>query len=68
VTVIAWLWARTVRSPDPRAKGAMVPLVVVPGNITLLELRCIELWHVDLGPAVADPHRSYCRVRATISR
>ncbi|MDA8248393.1 MAG: DUF1156 domain-containing protein, partial [Rhodospirillales bacterium] len=27
VTVIAWLWARTVRSPDPAAKGAMVPLV-----------------------------------------
>ncbi|OZB26690.1 MULTISPECIES: DUF1156 domain-containing protein [unclassified Acidiphilium] len=26
-TVIAWLWARTVRSPDPKAKGAMVPLV-----------------------------------------
>ena len=26
-TAIAWLWARTVRSPDPRAKGAMVPLV-----------------------------------------
>lgn len=25
-TVIAWLWARTVRSPDPAAKGAMVPL------------------------------------------
>ena len=25
--VIAWLWARTVRSPDPAAKGAMVPLV-----------------------------------------
>lgn len=25
-TVIAWLWARTVRSPDPLAKGAMVPL------------------------------------------
>lgn len=25
-TVIAWLWARTVRSPDPGAKGAMVPL------------------------------------------
>lgn len=25
--VIAWLWARTVRSPDPRAKAAMVPLV-----------------------------------------
>jgi putative DNA methylase len=26
-TVIAWLWARTTRSPDPAAKGAMVPLV-----------------------------------------
>jgi putative DNA methylase len=26
-TVIAWLWARTVPSPDPRAKGAQVPLV-----------------------------------------
>ena len=25
-TVIAWLWARTVSSPDPRAKGAHVPL------------------------------------------
>jgi putative DNA methylase len=25
-TVIAWLWARTVQSPDPRAKGAHVPL------------------------------------------
>ena len=26
-TVIAWLWARTVPSPDPVARGAMVPLV-----------------------------------------
>ena len=25
--MIAWLWARTVRSPDPAAKGAMVPLI-----------------------------------------
>ncbi len=25
-TVIAWLWARTVPSPDPRARGAAVPL------------------------------------------
>jgi putative DNA methylase len=25
-TVVAWLWARTVPSPDPRAKGAHVPL------------------------------------------
>jgi len=27
LTVIAWLWARTVASPDPMAKGAHVPLV-----------------------------------------
>lgn len=27
IKVIAWLWARTVRSPDPLARGAMVPLV-----------------------------------------
>lgn len=26
-TVIAWLWARTVASPDPAANGAYVPLV-----------------------------------------
>ncbi len=26
-TVVAWLWARTVKSPDPAAMGAMVPLV-----------------------------------------
>ncbi|MCV0386469.1 MAG: DUF1156 domain-containing protein [Nitrobacter sp.] len=26
-TVIAWLWGRTVASPDPMAKGAHVPLV-----------------------------------------
>src|SRR5258706_5765717 len=26
VPVVAWLWARTVRSQDPAARGAMVPL------------------------------------------
>jgi len=26
-TVIAWIWARTVKSPDPVANGAYVPLV-----------------------------------------
>ena len=26
-TVIAWLWARTVTSPNPAAKGALVPLM-----------------------------------------
>lgn len=43
-TVIAWLWARTVRSPDPAAKGAMVPLVssfmlsTKPGKKTWVEV------------------------------
>ena len=27
LTVIAWLWARTVASPDPKMRGAHVPLV-----------------------------------------
>jgi putative DNA methylase len=27
LTVIAWLWARTVRSPNPAADGAHVPLI-----------------------------------------
>lgn len=27
LTVIAWLWARTVKSPNPAAKGKRVPLV-----------------------------------------
>ena len=27
LTVIAWLWARTVASPDPSVGGAHVPLV-----------------------------------------
>ena len=27
LTVIAWLWARTVESPDPMVRGAHVPLV-----------------------------------------
>ena len=27
LTVIAWLWARTVASPDPMLRGAQVPLV-----------------------------------------
>ena len=27
LTVIAWLWARTVASPDPMMRGAQVPLV-----------------------------------------
>ena len=27
LTVIAWIWARTVKSPNPAAKGAHIPLI-----------------------------------------
>lgn len=42
-TVIAWLWARTVASPNPAAKGAHVPLVrsfrisLKPGNMAWVQ-------------------------------
>ena len=39
--VIAWLWARTVASPDPVAKGAHVPLV---SSFTLLAKKGKEAW------------------------
>ncbi len=48
-TVIAWLWARTVRSPDPQAKGAMVPLV---SSYLLSSNRAKKAW---IEPAI-DPN------------
>lgn len=42
-TVIAWLWARTVPSPDPAARGAHVPLIASywickkPGKLAWIE-------------------------------
>ena len=51
-TVIAWLWARTVRSPDPAAKGAMVPLV---SNFMLSTKEGKKVWvEVVIDPAA--PH------------
>ncbi len=41
LTVIAWLWARTVPSPDPAARGAQVPLVK---SFVLSSKRGKEAW------------------------
>ena len=53
--VIAWLWARTVRSPDPMAKGAMVPLV----SSFLLSTKDGKKAWVEpvLDPAASDGYR-----------
>jgi len=54
-TVIAWLWARTVRSPDPKAKGAMVPLV---SSFMLSTKEGKKTWvEVVLDPAAPDGWR-----------
>jgi putative DNA methylase len=54
-TVVAWLWARTVRSPDPAAKGAMVPLVT---SLMLLTQEGRKAWAEPLiDPAAQDGWR-----------
>lgn len=54
-TVIAWLWARTVRSPDPAAKGAMVPLV---SSFMLSTKEGKKAWvEVVIDPAAQDGWR-----------
>lgn len=54
-TVIAWLWARTVRSPDPAAKGAMVPLV---SSFLLSTKEGKKAWvEPVIDPAVQDGYR-----------
>jgi putative DNA methylase len=54
-TVIAWLWARTVRSPDPAAKGAMVPLV---SSFMLSTREGKKAWvEVVIDPAAPDGWR-----------
>lgn len=48
-TVIAWIWSRTVASPDPTVKGAHVPLV---SSLLLSKRKGNEAW-VDI---VCDEH------------
>jgi putative DNA methylase len=51
-TVIAWIWARTVRSPDPSAKGASVPLV---SSFVLSNKEGKKVWvEVKIDPAAQD--------------
>ena len=52
-TVVAWLWARTVRSPDPAARGAYVPLV---STFMLSTKRGKQSW---LEPIVDRAARTY---------
>lgn len=52
-TVIAWLWARTVESPDPAFRGVHVPLV---SNFLLSTKPGKERW---IDPVVAADKRSY---------
>jgi putative DNA methylase len=54
-TVIAWLWARTVHSPDPAAKGAMVPLV---SSFLLFTKGEKKAWvELEIDPAAPDGYR-----------
>ena len=54
-TVIAWLWARTVRSPDPAANGAMVPLV---SSFMLSTKEGKKAWvETDIDPSAPDGYR-----------
>ncbi len=58
MTVIAWLWARTVPSPNPACKGAFVPLV---RSFWLSSKKGKEAW---VEPVIDRRANSYCfRVR-----
>ena len=52
-TVIAWLWARTVESPNPAFKGVQVPLV---RSFMLSTRKGKRAW---VEPVVADDRKSY---------
>ncbi len=52
-TVIAWLWARTVASPDPTLGGVHVPLI---SSYWLSKKEGKETW---IEPVVADDRQSY---------
>jgi putative DNA methylase len=58
-SVIAWIWARTVRSPDPSAKGAMVPLA----SSFLLSTKGVTKSWVELVPDPTAPDGYQFRVQ-----
>src|SRR5207247_491654 len=57
--VIAWIWARTVASPDPAARGVHVPLV---STFWLSSKKGSEAW---LEPVVDKANGSWCFVVRT---
>jgi putative DNA methylase len=61
LTVIAWLWARTVASPNPAAHGAHVPLV---RSFWLSKKIGLEAW---VQPILARPGKGY-RFEAGMSK
>ncbi|RWQ65487.1 DUF1156 domain-containing protein [Mesorhizobium sp.] len=57
--VIAWLWARTIRSPDPASKSAMVPLV---SSFLLSSKRSNKVWiEPVVDPSASDGWRFQVR-------
>ncbi|GAA4368803.1 DUF1156 domain-containing protein [Hymenobacter saemangeumensis] len=64
-TVIAWLWARTVASPDPSRHGVHVPLVSsywlssVPGKLSWVEpvINGPTAWHFEVRSGTPTPEQ-----------
>ena len=64
-TVIAWIWARTVKSPNPLAKGAKVPLV---SSLLLSKKKGAQAW-VEIVEDTSAPDGWYFEVRTgTLSK
>ena len=61
LTVIAWLWARTVASPNPAMAGAQVPLV---GSFYVSQRKGKEAW---VEPVVRGTHFDFI-VRAGVPK
>lgn len=64
LTVIAWLWARTVPSPDPAAQGAHVPLV---RSFVLSSKKGKEAWVEPVVDASSMTYRFVVRTKQTSS-
>jgi putative DNA methylase len=62
LTVIAWLWARTVPSPDPAAQGAHVPLV---RSFVLSNKKGKEAWVEPVVDAASMTYRFVVRTKET---
>lgn len=58
-TVVAWLWVRTVRSPDPAAQGTLVPLA----STFMLSTKPGRKWWVEPAIDQNSPERWHFEVR-----